>query len=100
MGERLGRDRRAGLLPDSVAYWFSIDGRATPLTAGQAWLRLKVMQHVVVDMKLMQAMGRVVPLTLLAPIEPDRHRVLTRRAATAPDVPISKARRRREAVAA
>jgi hypothetical protein len=81
MGVRLERDRRAGLLPDCVAYWFSpIDGRTTPLTAGQAWLRLKVMQQVVVDMKLMQAMGRVVPLTLLSPTVPGRHRVLTRRA--------------------
>jgi hypothetical protein len=65
MGERLDRDRRAGLLPDSVAYWFGpIDGRTTPLTVGQAWLRLKVMQHVVVDMKLMQAMGRVISADL------------------------------------
>jgi hypothetical protein len=107
MGERLDRDRRAGLLPDSVAYWFCpIDGRTTPLTVGQAWLRLKVMQHVVVDMKLMQAMGRLYPLTLMAPTEPGRHRVLTRRAPAAPDMPASKARRpvtvrlRRDVVAA
>jgi hypothetical protein len=95
MGERLDRNRRAGLLPDGVAFWFSpIDGRATPLSAGQAWLRLKVMQQVVVDIKLMQAMGRVVPLILLAPIEPGRHRVLTRRAATACDALVSSKTRR------
>jgi hypothetical protein len=81
MGERLDRDRRAGLLPDSVAFWLSpVDGRITPLTASQAWLRIRVLQHVVVDMRLLQAMGRVVPLTLLSPTVPGRHRVLTRRA--------------------
>jgi hypothetical protein len=66
MGLRLERDRRAGLLPDSVAFWFSPgDGRTTPLTATQAWLRLKVMQHVVVDLNLLRALGRVIPMTLL-----------------------------------
>lgn len=81
MGLRLERDRRAGLLPDCTAFWLSpIDGRTTPLTASQAWLRVKVLQHVVVDLRLLEAMGRVVPLTLLSPTEPGRHRVLTRRA--------------------
>jgi hypothetical protein len=81
MGIRLERDRRAGLLPDSVAFWFSpLDGRCTSLTAGQAWLRSRVIQSVVVDMRLLQAMGRVVPLTLLNPAAPGRHRVLARRA--------------------
>jgi hypothetical protein len=81
MGKRLERDRRAGLLPNSTAFWFSpIDGRATPLTANQAWLRSRVMQNVVVDLRLLEAMGRVVPLTLLNPTVPGHHRVLTRRA--------------------
>jgi hypothetical protein len=85
MGVRLERDRRAGLLPDCTAYWFGpIDGRTTPLTTTQAWLRLKVMQHVVVDMRLLQAMGRVVPLTLLPqPPEPGYGARAVRRAAPA-----------------
>jgi hypothetical protein len=82
MGKRLERDRRAGLLPNSMAFWFSpINGRATPLTANQAWLRSRVMQNVVVDLRLLEAMGRVVPLTLLNPTVPGHHRVLTRRVA-------------------
>lgn len=84
MGIRLERDRRAGLLPDSVAFWFSpLDGRCTSLTAGQAWLRLKVLQHVVVDMRLLQAMGRVVPLTLLIPAAPGYGARAVRRASPA-----------------
>jgi hypothetical protein len=68
MATRLQRDRHAGLLPDSTAFWFSpIDGRTTPLTANQVWLRARVMQHVVVDLRLIEAMGRIVPLTLLPP---------------------------------
>jgi hypothetical protein len=56
MGIRLERDRRAGLLPDSFAFWFSpIDGRTTPLTASQAWLRSRVMQNVVVDLGLLRS---------------------------------------------
>jgi hypothetical protein len=79
MGLRLERARRAGLLPDSVAFWFSpIDGRTTPLTASQAWLRSRVMQNVVVDLRLLEAMGRVVPLTLLPTVPFPR--VLSRRA--------------------
>ena len=81
MGIRLERDRRAGLLPDSVAFWFNpIDGRTTPLAANRAWLLLRVAQHVVVDLDLMRAMGRAVPLTLVPPVEAGQHRVLTRRA--------------------
>jgi hypothetical protein len=89
MGMRLDHDRRAGLLPDSVAYWFSpIDGRTTALTTTQAWLRLKVMQHVVVDMKLLQALGRVIPLTLLPqPAEPGYGARTVRRAAPAALIP-------------
>jgi hypothetical protein len=85
MGERLDRDRRASVLPDSVAFWFSpADGRTTPLTAGQAWLRVKVMQHVVVDMKLLLALGRVIPMTLLPPpAEPGYEARVVRRAAPA-----------------
>jgi hypothetical protein len=68
MGLRLQRDRHAGLLPGSVAFWFGpIDGQTTPLKVNQAWLRVRVLQHVVVDLGLLEAMGRVVPLTLLQP---------------------------------
>jgi hypothetical protein len=67
MGIRLERDGRAGLLPaDSIAFWFSPDGRCTSLTPGQAWLRLKALQYVVIDRHLLQVMHRVVPVTLLA----------------------------------
>jgi hypothetical protein len=84
MGKRLEQDRLAGLLPDSVAYWFSpIDGRATPLTANQAWLRSRVMRSVVVDLRLLEAMGRVVPLTLLIPVESGYGARAVRRAAPA-----------------
>jgi hypothetical protein len=85
MAIRLQHDRRAGLLPNSTAFWFSpIDGRTTPLTANQAWLRLKVLQHVVVDMKLLQALGRVIPMTLLPqPTEPGYGARAVRRAAPA-----------------
>jgi hypothetical protein len=66
MGHRLGRDRCAGLLPDCVAFWYSpSDGVATPLTATGAWLRVTALQHVVIDLHLLQAMQRVVPVTLL-----------------------------------
>jgi hypothetical protein len=69
MGKRLQRDRAAGgLLPGSVAFWFSpIDGQTTPVTVNQAWLRVRVLQHAVVDLGLLEAMGRVIPLTLLQP---------------------------------
>jgi hypothetical protein len=68
MGMRLQRDRRAGLLPDSTAFWFGpIDGQTTSLTANQARSRVKVLQHVVVDLGLLEAMGRAIPLTLLQP---------------------------------
>jgi len=87
MGLRLQRDRRAGLLPDCVAFWLRpSDGRTTPLTTNQAWLRSRVMQSVVVDLGLLEAMGRVVPLTLLpatvsyAPRVPGRTREPVRRA--------------------
>jgi hypothetical protein len=67
MGHRLERDHRAGMLPDCVAFWLSpIDGRATPLTATGAWLQITALQHVVVDLHLLRAMGRFVPVTLLA----------------------------------
>jgi hypothetical protein len=67
MGIRLERDRRAGRLPGCTAFWFSpVDGTATPLTAPGAWLRVTALQHVVIDLHLLQAMGRVVPVTLLA----------------------------------
>jgi hypothetical protein len=67
MGVRLERDRRAGLLPDCTAFWLNpIDGTATPLAAPGAWLRVTALQHVVIDLHLLQAMGRVVPVTLLA----------------------------------
>jgi hypothetical protein len=88
MGKRLEQDRLAGLLPDSVAYWFSpIDGRATPLTANQAWLRSRVMRSVVVDLRLLEAMGRVVPLTLLIPAAPGYGARAVRRAAPAALIP-------------
>lgn len=84
MGKRIERDRQAGLLPDSVAYWFApIDGRTTPLTADIGWLRSKVMQNVVVDLRLLEAMGRVVPLTLLIPTEQGYGARAVRRAAPA-----------------
>jgi hypothetical protein len=80
MGERLERDRRAGRLPDCTAFWFNpADGQCTPLAASQAWLRSKVMRHAVVDWKLLQAMGRVVPLTLLPPPADRLHPSLWRR---------------------
>jgi hypothetical protein len=67
MGIRLERDGRAGLLPaDSIAFWFSPDGRCTSLTPGQAWLRLKALQYVVIDRHLLQVIHRGVPVTLLA----------------------------------
>jgi hypothetical protein len=31
------------------------------------WLKVRVMQHVVVDLRLLEAMGRIIPLTLLQP---------------------------------
>jgi hypothetical protein len=66
MGARIDRDGRAGLLPDSTAFWFNpIDGAATPLAASGAWIRCTARQHVVVDLHLLHAMGRVVPITLL-----------------------------------
>jgi hypothetical protein len=37
------------------------------LRLGQAWWRLKVLQHVVVGRNLLEVMRRVVPLTLLSP---------------------------------
>jgi len=85
MAERLDGDRRDGLLPDSTAFWFSpIDGRATPLTANQAWLRLKVMRHVVVDMNLLRTLGRAIPMTLLPqPTEGYGARVVRRAAPAA-----------------
>jgi hypothetical protein len=67
MGRRLEHDRHAGLLPDCTAFWCNpVDGAATPLAAPGAWLRVTALQHVVVDLHLLQAMGRVVPVTLLA----------------------------------
>jgi hypothetical protein len=88
MGIRLQQDRTAGLLPDCVAYWFSpINGRTTPLTANQAWLRARVMQNVVVDLRLLEAMGRVVPLTLLIPAAPGYGARAVRRAAPAALIP-------------
>jgi hypothetical protein len=84
MGKRLERDRQAGLLPDSVAYWFApIDGHTTPLTADVGWLRSRVMQNVVVDLRLLEVMGRVVPLTLLIPTEQGYGARAVRRAAPA-----------------
>jgi hypothetical protein len=47
-----------------------------------------VLQHVVVDRNLLEVMRRVVPLTLLSPTEPGRHRVLTRRQPAAKKVGI------------
>jgi hypothetical protein len=52
-----------------------LDGQVTSLTANQAWLRARVMQHVVVNLRLMETMGRVVALTLLTPAEPSYGRV-------------------------
>jgi hypothetical protein len=67
MGIRLERDRRAGRLPDCTAFWLNpTDGTATPLAAPGAWLRVTALQHVVIDLHLLQAMGRVVPVTVLA----------------------------------
>jgi hypothetical protein len=68
MGKRLQRDRRDGLLPGTTAFWFSpIDGQTAPVTVNPTWLKVRVMQHVVVDLGLLEAMGRVIPLTLLQP---------------------------------
>jgi hypothetical protein len=67
MGARIERDRRAGLLPDCTAFWLNpVDGAATPLAASGAWLCVTALQHVVIDLHLLHAMGRVVPVTLLA----------------------------------
>lgn len=88
MGIRLERDRRAGLLPDSVAFWFSpLDGRATPLTADGGWLRSRATQNVVVDLRLLEVMGRAVPLTLLIPAAPGYGARAVRRAAPAALIP-------------
>jgi hypothetical protein len=88
MGKRLERDRRAGLLPDSVAFWLSpVDGRTTPLTADVGWLRSRVTQNVVVDLRLLEVMGRVVPLTLLIPAAPGYGARAVRRAAPAALIP-------------
>ena len=63
--------------------WFSpLDGRYTPVPLLQAWLRLKVQQHTAVDLRLLEAMGRVVPVQLLA--RPMSRGATTRRRALAP----------------
>jgi hypothetical protein len=48
------------------------------LSAPGAWLRVTALQHVVIDLHLLQAMQRVVPVTLL-PKPPVSGRALTRR---------------------
>jgi hypothetical protein len=44
-----------------------IDGQTAPVTVNPTWLKVRVLQHVVVDLQLLEAMGRVIPLTLLQP---------------------------------
>jgi hypothetical protein len=48
------------------------------LSALGAWLRVTALQHLVIDLRLLQAMQRVVPVTLLLK-PPVSGRVLTRR---------------------
>jgi hypothetical protein len=66
MRVRLEGDGSAGLLPASGAFWFNpADGRTQPLSATRAWLRVRIAQYIVVDRRLLEAMGRPVPVTLL-----------------------------------
>jgi hypothetical protein len=101
VGERLASARRAGRLPACPVFWFNAaDGRCTPLILVQAWLRVRVQQHVVVDLRVLEAIGRVVPVQLL--VKPDVPRgATTRRAPKVHTSTLLKAvARRRDVVAA
>jgi len=100
MGVRLERDRHAGLLPASVTDWFSpSDGRTTPLSTSQAWLRARVMQYVCVDLNLWRV-GRPIQMTLLQPPTEGYGARAVRRAAPAVIPPTRRPKQARLHVAA